>query len=280
VRYTLGHTLASILTLESVYIQNHGRNCKYEDARLSISDAPLSRQLTNSLRVLYAHRGPHILTKGLYTAAIYQLSKTTMISMLTATVLRPAMVHPIADIVASVLLVEGHMHWTHATISSGKSSLGVRLWTHDRNRWKKLVLPCLAQGCAVALLDWISRSLPDMSGASNSDVSRTLSAIAVLRVFTALFVRSFVLAPTSAWLMIVETSCLDSGEETMVYAREKGRFVSVSTLFAGLELRGSVELWKGVSLRLCLWLLELHVKKCAVQMALEGFVSSTVRLVS
>jgi hypothetical protein len=33
-------------------------------------------------------------------------------------------------------------------------------------------------------------------------------------------------------------------------------------------------------LHLCLWLLELHVKKCAMQIVLEGLVSSTVRLVS
>ena len=279
-RYTLGHTLASILTLHSVYTQNHGRKYEDEDAEPSTSDAPLSRHLANSLRVLYAHRGLRILAKGLYIAAIYQLSKTAVASVLTATILRPVRVHPVANIVATVLLAEAHMYWTHATISSGKSSLRVRLWTHDHKRWKKLVLPCAAQGSAVALLNWVSRSLPDMSGASNSDVSRTLSAIAVLRAFIALIVRSFVLAPAAAWLTLVEASCLDSGQETLVYERGKGRFVSVGAVFAGYEQRGSGELWKGVSLHLCLWLLELHVKKCAVQMVLEGLVSSIVRLVS
>jgi hypothetical protein len=119
-----------------------------------------------------------------------------------------------------------------------------------------------------------------MSGASNSDVSRALSAIAVLRAFVALMVRSFVLAPAAAWLTVVEASCLDSGQETLVYERGKGKLVSVGTVFAGHERRSSGELWKGVSLHLCLWLLELHVKKCAVQMVLEGLVSSIVRVVS
>jgi hypothetical protein len=230
--------------------------------------------------MLYAHQGLRILAKGLYIAAIYQLLKTAVTSVLTATILRSVRIHPVADIVTTVLLAEAHMYWTHAAISSGKSSLRVRLWTHDHKRWKKLVLPCAAQGSAVALLNWVSRSLPDMSGASNSDVSRTLSAIAVLRVFIALIVRSFVLAPASAWLTLVEASCLDSRQETLVYEQGKRKFVSVGTVFAGYEQRGSGELWKGVSLHLCLWLLELHVKKCAVQMVLEGLVSSIVRYVS
>jgi hypothetical protein len=280
VRYTLGHTLASILTLQSIHTQNHGGKYEGEDASLSTSDAPLSRRPANSLRVLYAHLGLRIFAKGLFIAAIYQLLKTVVTSMLTATILRPVGIGPLADIVAMVLLAEAHMYWTHATISTGKSNLRVRSWTHSRTRWKKLVLPCAAQGSAVALLDWASRSLPDMSGASNSDVSRTLSAIAVLRAFVALIVRSFVLAPAAAWLTLVEASCLDLGQETLVYERAKKRFVSGGAVFARYEQRSSRELWKGVSLHLCLWLLELHVKKCAVQMVLEGLVASIVRLVA
>jgi hypothetical protein len=278
VRYTVGHTLASILTLQSVYIQNHGRKYKDEDAGPNTSDAPLSRLLANSLRDLYAHVGLGIFAKGLYVAAIYQLLKTTVTSVLTATILRPIRVHPVADIMTTVLLAEVHMYWTHATITSQKSSWIARSWTHDRKRWKKLVLPCVAQGSAVMLLDWVSRSIPDVSSASNSDVWRMFSAIAVLRVFIALIVRSFVLAPSAAWLMLVEAGCLDSAQETLVYERRRGRFMSVGAVFAGYEQKGSGELWKGVSLHLCLWLLEMHVKKCAVQMVLVGIVSSIVHL--
>jgi hypothetical protein len=280
VRYTLGHTLTSILTLQSIYAQSHGRKLKDEDTELSTSDAPLSRHLANSLRVLYAHLGLRILSKGLYIAAIYQLAKSVVRKVLTATILRPVRVQPVADIMATVLLAEAHMYWTHSTISSRQSSLGVRSWTHDRKTWMKLVLPCAVQGSAVVLLDWFSRSLPDMSGTPNSSPSQTVSAIAVLRAFVALMIRSFMLAPATAWLTLVEASCLDSRQETLVYEQEKGRFVSIGAVFAGHEQRDSKELWKNVSLPLCLWLLELHIKKCAVQMMLEGFVSSTIRLFS
>ena len=277
VRYTLGHALTSILTLQSIYIQNRRRKYEDGDAKLSTSDALLSRHLATSLRLLYAHRGLWTLAKSLFMAAVYQLSKNALASVLGATVFRAVSIPQVADIVATVLLAEMHMKWTHATVSSGKRA---RLRSHNRKRWKKLVLPCMAQGSAVALLNLVSRSLPDTSNALNSDVSRTLSAIAVLRAFVALAVRSFVLAPATAWLTLVEASSLDSGQETLVYEQTKGSFVSVGAVFAGYEQKSSVELWKVVSLHSCLWLLELHVKKCAVQMVLEGLVFSTVRLVS
>jgi hypothetical protein len=278
VRYTLGHTLASILTLESVYARSHGH--KDEDSELNAPFAPLSRHLFYSLRVLYAHQGLRIFTTGLHVAAIYQALKVVLRNLLAATILYPVGSQPIADIVATVLLAEAHMYFTHTTISSSKSSLGGRLWTHDRERWIKLSLPCLAQASALALLNWVSRSLPDLSGSSNIDASQMLSAIAVLRAFVALIIRSFVLAPVTAWLTLVEASCLDSRQETLIYEQAKRKFASVGAVFARHEQRSFGELWKGVSLHLCLWLLELHVKKCAIQMALEALVFWIVRLVS
>lgn len=280
VRYTLGHTLASILTLQSVYVRSHGHGHKDVNAELGASDAPLSRRLVDSLRVLYAHQGLRIFVKGIHVAAIYQLSKIAVQYVLTATILYPVSARPVADIVATVLLAEMHMSSTHATISGGIRTSKGRLWTHNRETWKKLLLPSLTQACALALLNWVSRSLPDLSGSSDNNTSEMLSAIAVSRAFVALIIRSFVLAPAAAWLTLVEVSFLDSRQETLVYEHGKRKFVNVGAVFAGYEQRSSRELWKGVTLHLCLELLELHVKKCAMQMALQGLVFSIVHLVS
>lgn len=266
--------------LQSTYVQSHGREQEDEAAEFNSSDAPLSRHVTNSLRVLYTHVGLHILVKGLYIASIYQLSELVLRSILISTVFRPVWLHLVADIVVTALLAEGHMHWTHTTISSGTSSVRARLWTHDRQRWKKLVLPCVAHGSAVVLFDWVSSFSPNMNGASSSDVSRSLSAIAIFRTFFALLVRSFLLAPAAAWLTLVEASCLTQEQETLVYEQGKGRFARAGAIFARYEQRGSRQFRKGVSLHLCLWLLELHIKKCALQMVLEGLVSSVVHLVA
>lgn len=110
-RYTLGHTLASILTLQSVYVQNHGRR-GYED---QCADILISRHLAKSLRKLYGFQGLHIFVKGLYIAAIYEVPKFVLTSVMTTAFFRPV----IAKVVATVLLSETHMAWTHATISPG-----------------------------------------------------------------------------------------------------------------------------------------------------------------
>lgn len=51
-------------------------------------------------------------------------------------------------------------------------------------------------------------------------------------------------------------------------------------VFIGLMRKDSCGLWESVWFCLCLWLKELHVKKCAAEMVLEGFVFSIVRLLS
>lgn len=126
----------------------------------------------------------------------------------------------------------------------------------------------------MVFLDWVSRSIPDASSASNSD----LSAIAVMRVFVALFVRFCVLEPATAWLLLVEASCLDEGHETLVYDYGKGKFARAGVVFIGLVRKDTWRLWESVSFRLCLWLMELHIKKCAVEVVLEGFVFFIARL--
>ncbi|KAF2113503.1 hypothetical protein BDV96DRAFT_688497 [Lophiotrema nucula] len=279
-RYTLGHTMASILTLQSLSIQN--RTGRYENGGNNCTDSPLSRHLAASLRTLYAHQGIRIFTKALHIAAIYQLARTALKSFLTATLFRPVALQPLADIVSTVVLAEMHMYWTQATVLSGQGSTIEDAWHHDRQRWRKLVVPSVAQGGAVVLLDYVSRSLPETGTSAGNVSGASLSAVAVLRAFAALVVRSFVLSPLSAWLTLVEASCLNPGQETLVYERGKGRFVSGSVLFAGGFERpvSARELGKRVSLDLCLRLLELHVKKCVVQMLLEGLVSSIVGFVA
>lgn len=132
-RYTHSHTLASILTLQSVYVQNHGR-LEYED---QCADILIPCHLAKSLRKLYAFQGLYVFSECLYIAAIYELFNFALTSVLTTTFFRPV----IAKVVAMVLLSETHMAWTHATISPGKSRWRIRLWPRDHKRWSNLLLP-------------------------------------------------------------------------------------------------------------------------------------------
>lgn len=273
VRYTLGHTLSRILTLQSAYATVHGQGIDNESVGSCSTDAPLSRHLLRSLRELYAHHGLRIFFKGLYVGAIYRISKVVLTSLLAASVFRHAKLSIIAEIVAKVLLAETHMYWTHATILTRRSHPRVRLWPRDLAQWKKILLPSLVQASAIALLRWISRTTSTIDATSSSDAARTVSGLAVARVLVALIVQAFVLAPTTVWLTLAEAKSLDRKEETLVYDRTKGRFMNIGAVFAGDQQNRKELHLDGVSLPLCLWLLELHLKKCAAQMVSEGAVS-------
>lgn len=267
-RYTLGHTLVTLLTVQSVSIKDDIHRNGDEDVDLNARSLPLSRQVVSYLRKIYVKQGLRVFAKGIYIAGIYQLLKTAITSILTATVLRPAWTYQFADFLVTILLAEVHMQWTHATLLSGKLNWRYRFWTVNRSTWRRLILPCAAQGGAVLLLNWTSDYIPDTS----SNVAQTLSAIAVLRVAIALAVRSFVLAPATAWLTLAEASCLYSGQQTLVYNQGKGRFLSSGDILK----TSSNEPWRGVTWHSCFWLLELHLKKCVVHILLEGFMAATV----
>lgn len=256
-----------------MFIKDHSHRNEDEDVNSSPRSHPLSRHVVSSLRKLYIHQGVRVFAKGLFIASIYQLLKTVLTSILTVTVFRPAWMHPFADFAATLLLAEIHMHWTHATMLSGKLN-----WRRflDRSTWMRLSLPCAAQGSAVLLLNWISDYSPETSEGISSNAVQTLSAIAVLRVAVALAVRSFVLAPTAAWLTLVETSCLYSGQQTLVYDQGKRRFLTSGDVLT----RTSDELRKTVSWHLCFWLLELHLKKCMAHILLEGLMVAIVHAIS
>lgn len=84
--------------------------------------------------------------------------------------------------------------------------------------------------------DWVSRSMPESSSASNISDS---SAFAVLRVFVAVVVHFLVLEPATAWLTPVEVSCLNDWCETLVYDYGKGKFVRAGLVLAGLARMNS-----------------------------------------
>ncbi|ORY13949.1 hypothetical protein BCR34DRAFT_599548 [Clohesyomyces aquaticus] len=267
VRYTLGHTLANLLTLASLHIHN-GR----EDGGV---ETPLSRHIVASLRLLYDRDGIRIFCKGLHMAVVYQLAMTAISTLLRFTLFRPEPLRPLARIVSMITLSNLHLSWTRATVLAGHMGRTDRTWGDGSRTWRILVVPAAGHGIASALLEYVSRSLPE-SATPVWDIP-SISALAVLHVFMALVIHSLVLAPLSAWLTMVETSCLDPTKETLVYSKEKKRFLSVSAFFVDCNRPPNFgQFRKHISSRLCFWLLGLHVKKCLVQMILEGSIFAVV----
>lgn len=267
--------------------------------RAHVKEVPVSRQVVDSLSILYRYHDMGIFYKGLHIAVLYHLARSSIAALLQATIFRPKYLHPIADILSIIALSELHMYWTQSAVLARRQqthlSLGLGSWkfSHNRQRWKALVIPSAAQGTALALLRYISKPLPETTISSSSSSSFrgemiasswSTVAFAVLRAFLALVIRLFVLSPLRVCLALIETSFLDPREETLVYARRKKSFLSVGMIFP--KKREMMPLSLGGArkqvplLSTCLWLLELHVKKCLVQMVLESFTFVVIRFMT
>ena len=245
---------------------------------VDVQEIPVSRQVVNSLSLLYRHHGIGVFYKGLHVAVLYHLARTSIAVLLGATIFRPTYFQPIADVLSTVAVSELHLHWTQRSVSARQTRLGSWTFRHNRQRWKTLVVPSAAQGTALVLLRYLSK--PSLETATSIEVaSWSIVAFAVLRAFLALVTRLLVLSPLFVCLTLIEASFLDPVEDTLVYSRRKKSFLPVGTIFPKREMPLSFErARKQALLSTCLWLLELHVKKCLVQMALESLTFLVIRL--
>lgn len=92
----------------------------------------------------------------------------------------------------------------------------------------------------------------------------------VLRAFVALSIRIFILCPSTVWLILMEASYLNPIEETLVYSEDRKSFVTARTLFLKIILPMSPKRARKLLTSTCLWLVELHVKKCLLQISVEA----------
>jgi hypothetical protein len=245
---------------------------------VDVKEVPVSHQVVDYLSILYRHHDIGIFYKGLHVAVLYHLARTSIAALLGATIFRPTYFQPIADVLSTVAVSELHLYWTQRSVSARQTRLGSWTFSHNRQRWKTLVIPSAAQGTALAFLRYISKPLSE-TATSIEVASWSIVAFAVLRAFLALVTRSLMLSPLSVCLTLIEASFLDPVEETLVYSRRKKSFLPVGTIFPKREMPLSFErARKQALLSTCLWLLELHVKKCLVQMALESLTFMIIRL--
>ena len=272
-----------------VHVHVHGND------RGHVQEVPVSRQVVRSLSVLYHHHGIGIFYKGLPVAGLYLLARTSIAAVLGATVLRPTAYfqQPVAEVLSTVVVSELHLSWTQSSVSSSSARPTRReAWSfrHHRHRWKALVIPSAAHGSASALLRSISKLLPETATATaksiemeiaSASASGSMVAFAVMRAFLALITRVLVLAPLSVSLIRIEASFLDPSAETLVYSCRKRGFLSVKKIFRKREVPLSFSFQrarKQFLLSTCLWLLELHVKKCLMQMTVESLTFVMVSL--
>ncbi|RJE22467.1 hypothetical protein PHISCL_05199 [Aspergillus sclerotialis] len=279
IRYTLGHVFASILILESAKAHNTS-STESNNARKS----PTSRNLLSMSSLLYRTRGIRIFLSGLPAAITYNVAQYLIANSLLTLIFGDGLLNPVAEVLSSVLLSELHLHWTQATILAKPAKL-TKL-RHSKRRWKALAIPSLALAAAKVLMGSIPGYMHKATRifAEGSDASAELSvahlvSTEVLAALLVLAIRLFVFLPASAVLEYVEVSFLARTDETVVPCLQKKRGAKVAELleFENMPLDfGAAH--RVVRFSTCIWLLGLHLKKCAVVFCVDLTVWGLVQL--
>jgi len=270
----MGHTLACVLILQSLYAQNSREEDAHEMSMVGKTNVLLCRRPVEYMRMLYVRKGGQVLVQSLPAAALYQISSMMIRRVMMITVAGRAALQPVVEAVVAMLLVQMHMNWTRATVSCSSHHSASTAKKRTKVAWKKLLLASALHGSSAALLKMASNSVMETGGSNN--VWRQLPAVAVWRVLMAATIRFIAVVPSAAWLTMVEASCLEPGQETLVLDRRKNRFMSIGVVFNGYGNDGWETLLKRMTMSLYVGLLELHFKTAVTELVLEAVVAYIV----
>ncbi|KAL1970747.1 hypothetical protein VTN77DRAFT_2581 [Rasamsonia byssochlamydoides] len=263
-----------MLMLESVHVHEIAKDPTRVD-EVGVKQGPVSRKVVDALSFLYRTGGIRMFCKGLDAAIVYHPAQSSVTGLLQALVFRHPFLRPVAYIISSVLLAELHLHWTHATISATSSCFRLR---HDRGRWKTLTIPALVHATAKVLMDYMPTYvktsvtfLVEQHAPVEIRARKVVIITEVLSAFLMLALRFFVLLPASITLMLIEASFVPKTEETIVPSAEKPqRRARIAELFSNQDTPVNWETARRlVHCSTHLWFLELHIKKCLIQLSVE-----------
>lgn len=205
---------------------------------------------------------------------VYQATHYAIRACLDIAIVRHELLKPFAYACSSVLLCKLHLIWTYATISAHPLRV-LSLTDHaDQRKWTHLAVPSLTYGICQALM-YEGQSLIQGSMIPSGDemsISRRARA-EILAVIIMLAFRLMGLLPTSITLILTEASLLPGKLETIIPSLTKNRGSTIAELRGGgkipLGIAAFTSALKAVGMPQFLWLIELHLKKCFVQIAIE-----------
>ncbi|KAJ5195973.1 hypothetical protein N7449_006452 [Penicillium cf. viridicatum] len=260
----------SILIIETVEKQTNAS--EHGDKK----PAPPSRQLLQTITVLYRKGGLGLLLNGIGSACSYWAMHSSVAKL--SSILLPS---PVAYIIASVLLAEKHFFWTARTILP-RDQLPLVPEPRGRQRWKALVIPTLVYAVAETVMMHVPALFDsDLTGPDEEVAIVGLSYIVGSDILIAglmLFAQLFLLFPSYMVLILAQASLLPPTCETLVFIpREQQRGRRVGEIFAvnGGQLRPQ-EAVQMVGVARLLWCLELHGKMCLCLFGVAAVVHSVV----
>jgi hypothetical protein len=271
VRYLLGHAVATLLIVEIART-----DAAFSDPERGTKKSPLIfRSISKALRLIYGTQSLYTFSCALAIAVVYQVAHYVVRAFLELTIFRHELLMPLAHACSSALLCKLHLMWTCATISAHRhrffSLAGGAEWTH-------LAVPSFAYGLCEALMYEAQRIIEGSLISSSEDMmqistSRRAGA-EILAVILMLAFRLLGLLPASITLVLTEASLLPSSLETVIPSPTKQRGSTIAEL---LGRRGKIasglatfsNALNAFGVPQFLWLIELHLKKCFVQIAIE-----------
>lgn len=282
VRYVLGHSVATLLILESSRADGgYFRQHECQDSKRH----PIFRNIFHAVRLIYRNQGVCLFSRGLGIAVIYELAHCTVEIILSATVFRHRLLRPFAYAIPSVLLCQLHLVWTCTTISAVRLPLRSLLMQANTRKWRNLAAPIFIYGILRALMYQVLDFMEWSDTFTKEQVYPGINVRASAEVLAGIFLlalRVLALLPASIILTLTEASLLPGTLETIIPSPEKRRGAVIVELLGGtkipLDLSTFIGALRPFDVSRVLWLVELHLKKCLVQIVFELLALSLLRV--
>lgn len=207
---------------------------------------------------------------------VYQVTHYAIRACLEISLFRHELLTPFAYACSSVLLCKLHLIWTCATISTHRHRLFALTEDANQRQWIHLAAPSFTYGICQALMheaqslvkgSMIS-PIEEMPISTNRRAGAEIFAVVIMLAF-----RFFGLLPASITLILTEASLLPGKLETIIPSATKKRGSTIAELRGGGRIPPGLAAFgsslKGFGVPQFLWLIELHLKKCFVQIAIE-----------
>ncbi|CAG7950235.1 unnamed protein product [Penicillium salamii] len=268
-RYILGNVAPTLLILEAPL---QGKAAAEEAGEMQRRST--FRNVRETFRLIRKAQGLYFI-RELMVGYLYSLTEISTATLLQWYLFRTEVLRPLAFAISCGLLCEFHLLFMYTTISGQPISFkAVLKRTPGQHRWKRLVVPALVYGFAettmTQICDFVTIAVLGPKQAPGS----SRAGAEVLAVVLTLAFRLLVLLPAQITRTLAEAAFLAPHLETIIPSPTKDRGLKIGELVSGDKpstgFAALTDVFKPVGKSKYLWLIELHLKKCFLQIVLEA----------
>ncbi|CAG8224448.1 unnamed protein product [Penicillium salamii] len=266
-RYILGNVAPTLLILETPL---QGKAAAEEAGR--VQRRSTFRNVRETFRLVRKAQGFYFI-RALIVGFLYTCTEVSIATILEWHLFRTEVLRPLASAISCGLLCELHLLFMYATISGQPISFkAVLKKTPGQHRWKRLVVPALMYGFAETTMTQICDFVNIAVLGPEKVPGSSRAGAEVLAVVLTLAFRLLVLLPAQITRTLAEAAFLAPHIETIIPFPTKDRGLKIGELVSGDKpstgFAALTDVFKPVGTPKYLWLIELHLKKCFLQIVL------------